>query len=149
MAIKSFILFDFNGVIARSFTLVEGMTEVIKELSHNNSLAIISSDTSEDIIDFLDTNNLSNYFEEVLGSDSLGNKAEKIRMIIVKYHLEPRDCFFITDTLSDLREAEKASVRSIAVTWGLHPLSTLVKGEPWLIINSPEELLISIDDSEK
>ena len=141
MSIKSFILLDFNGVIAKSFSLIEGMSEVIKELSQHNSLGIISSDTSYEIIDFLHDNNLSNYFVEVLGSDSSGNKTAKIKLIFQTYQLEPTDCIFITDTLSDLREAHETLVKTIAVTWGLHTVETLHKGNPDQIVTSPQELL--------
>ncbi len=51
------------------------------------------------------------------------SKVEKFRMMEEKYGVRKNDMLFITDTLGDIREADKAGVPTIAVTWGAHDTS--------------------------
>lgn len=61
-------------------------------------------------------------------------------MVFAKYGVNSSNCVFITDTLGDLREASHTGVKAIAVDWGFHSRETLLKGEPFAIIDKPEEL---------
>ncbi len=120
---------------------VPGMVEVIKKLAESSMLFIISSTDSGIIKDFLALEALLTCFTEVLGNDVDYSKVNKIKMIQEKYKFLSGDCVFITDTLGDIREAEKCGVKAIAVTWGYQPAETLAKGKPLKIINKPEDLV--------
>jgi len=124
----------------------EGITEVIKQLSENYSLIIISSTITTPIQEFLEKNNLTSYFVEVMGNDVHKSKIEKIKMVFAKYKTDSSNCVFITDTLGDLREASKVEVKAIAVSWGFHNHEILAKGSPYKIIDKPEELVDAVSD---
>ena len=69
-----------------------------------------------------------------------------MQMMLSKYSTEPTEAIFITDTLGDIEEGKKCGVKSIAVTWGYHPIETLKKGEPYKIISEQHELIDAIKE---
>ncbi len=121
-----------------------GVTEVVKSLSEEFLLFIVSSTNSDIIEKFLDKYDLAHYFTEILGNDVDYSKIKKIQNIQQKYAIKAKNCVFITDTLGDIREAQKCDVKSIAVTWGYHPKETLIKGSPDQIVVQPQELIPSV-----
>ena len=120
---------------------VSGIADVIQELHKSHRLVIISSTINSPVNAYLDKHNLSQYFDGIYGGDTHTSKVAKIKMVFAEFNVTAGDCLFITDTLGDIREAEKAGVKSIGVTWGFHKLETLQKGSPVAIANTPEELL--------
>ncbi len=124
----------------------KGVVEAIKKLSENYILIIISSTITPLISDYLEVFGIKTCFSEILGDDIEKSKTKKIQMILDKYSVGPSETIFITDTLGDVNEAEKCGVKSIAVTWGYHPIETLKKGNPYKIINSQDEIMPSINE---
>lgn len=120
---------------------VSGIKEVITELEKKYTLLIISSTIISPIRDFLKRNNILQYFDDIVGSNFINaNKTERIKLVFKKYGVEAKDCVFITDTLGDMREAASAGVSSIGVAWGFQDKEKLLKGNPFLIADKPENL---------
>jgi phosphoglycolate phosphatase len=132
----------------KEVSLMKGMAEVIVESSKHFTLVIISSTTSQGIKNFLEDHHLLHYFTEILGNDISPSKIEKMKIIFSKYGIAAKDCLFITDTLGDLKEAAEVNIKTVAVTWGFHSLKTLEKGNPWLIVNTSQELLATINNQD-
>lgn len=126
--------------MAKEVKVVDGMDEVIKNLAKSYKLIIISSTISVPIRELLEKFGLVSYFTEIMGNDVHKSKVEKIKMVFAKYGVNSSNCVFITDTLGDLREASLTGVKAIAVDWGFHSRETLLKGEPFAIVDRPEEL---------
>jgi phosphoglycolate phosphatase len=125
--------------------MLEGVVEVLEKLKERYNLIIISSTNSSTILEWLSKHNLAKYFTEIVGSDVHKSKEEKIKMIFDKYDVKASDCVFITDTLGDLREAAKAGVASLAVTYGFHEKERLRKGNPAGFIKSPQDMIQEIE----
>lgn len=70
-------------------------------------------------------------------------------MLYENYNADSANYLFVTDTLGDIREAEKCNIKSIAVAWGYHPVTTLEKGNPIAIVQTPKELVEAIRTSFK
>lgn len=122
---------------------VKGMREVI-EYFHNNEhikIVIISSTINKPIEEWVNKNKLNSYFSKIYGADVHKSKIKKMRMALDEYDVKETDALFITDTLGDIREANKVGIPTIAVTWGFQHKDTLTKGSPRNIVDSPEELL--------
>lgn len=117
-----------------------GIDTVIKNLARSYKLIIISSTISAPIKEILEKFGLASYFTEIMGNDVHKSKIEKIKMVFAKYGVNSSNCVFITDTLGDLREASHTGVKAIAVDWGFHPRETLLKGEPFVIVDKPNQL---------
>lgn len=119
--------------------------DTILSLAKNYKLIIISSTDTSYINDFLKRENIVQCFSDILGADIHTSKVVKIKTILQKYNLLPKEVVFITDTLGDIKEAHECKVPSIAVTWGLHDRSILEKGNPNKIVDDPRALLDVIE----
>lgn len=133
-------------VIKTEVDIFPGMKEVILELEKNYKLLIISSTLSFPIEEFLDSHDLRSHFDWVMGSDIHKSKVEKIRMVFEKYDTTAGDCVFVTDTLGDLREAEKMNVESVAVSWGFNSTETLRKGKHVIVVEKPEQVVTAVNN---
>lgn len=103
------------------------------------SLFINSSTPDYIIKKYLTKYNITNYFKETLGVEFSKSKIKKFEYLIKKYDL--KDFYFITDTLGDIKEANKLNIKTIAVDFGFHSRETLAKGRPFKIISSFKELM--------
>jgi phosphoglycolate phosphatase-like HAD superfamily hydrolase len=124
----------------------EVLDKTVIELSKSYIISIVSSSGSKIIDTFLTKEKLREYFSDILGFDIHSNKTIKINTLLKKYNILPENAVFITDSLGDILEANKCGVKSIGVTWGIHPQKTLEKGHPAVIIDDPRELINSINN---
>jgi phosphoglycolate phosphatase len=135
---------EYVPLMEKDVQIFPGMSEIITELEKEYSLIVISSTITSPIQAFLERHNLAESFLQIMGNDVHKSKVEKIKMVFEKYNITSKDCVFITDTLGDMREAEKVQVKSIAVTWGFHELDTLRRGMPIAIVQSPKEIIDAV-----
>ncbi len=118
----------------------EILHKMILGLEKDYILSIVSSTTTKYINNFLEKEKIRNYFFDILGADVHSNKTIKINSLLEKYNLKSSGAVFVTDSLGDIKEGNICGVQSIGVTWGIHPIETLEKGNPIAIINDPREL---------
>ena len=119
----------------------DGLLPVLESLKKDHLLAVISSNGSRTIRRMLERFGFDPYFEEVLGSDFLFSKKEKIDHALAKYGIPPERTFYIGDTTGDIVEARAAGVRTVAVTWGWHSRKRLAAAPPDFLVEAPEGLL--------
>jgi len=124
---------------------VSEISKAIKVLAKKYTLVIISSTETDPIDAYLQKVGLRKYFSEILGSDVDKSKINKINRSLKTHSIEARNSVFITDTLGDMREAEKCHVKCIGVVGGYHDVETLKKGNPIAIIKSGDELINAVD----
>jgi phosphoglycolate phosphatase len=126
-----------------------GMIPVLETLQKDNLLAVISSNGFRTISKMLERFGFDRFFQEILGSDFLFSKKDKIAHAISKYGIDPKRTFYIGDTTGDIREAREAGVRTVAVTWGWHSREKLVAVHPDFLVDKPEELFLLAGASKK
>ncbi|MCA9496148.1 MAG: HAD-IA family hydrolase [Nanoarchaeota archaeon] len=114
--------------------------EIIKTLSKDFQLAIISSSKKEIIDNLLERNNLNKYFDFVYSDSSLFGKSIVIEKAIKKYNLIKENIYYIGDEVRDIEAAKKTKIKSIAVTWGINSKELLVKSNPSYLITKPSEI---------
>jgi phosphoglycolate phosphatase len=119
----------------------DGLIPVLDSLQKDHLLAVISSNGSRTIRRMLERFGFDPYFEEVLGSDFLFSKKEKIDHALAKYGIPPERAFYIGDTTGDIVEARAAGIRTVAVTWGWHSRERLAAAHPDFLVDRPEDLL--------
>lgn len=119
---------------------IPGIADVIKRLSKQYELVIISSSSSSSIQSFLRKNGLASYFTEVLGYEVERSKSKKLTRILEERGLVGTDAVFVTDTLGDIKESHVAGIPAIGVTWGFHDADMLASGSPQAIVTSVREL---------
>ena len=119
----------------------DGLIPVLDALQKDHLLAVISSNGFRTISRMLERFGFDPYFEEILGSDFLFSKKEKIDHALAKYGIPPERTFYIGDTTGDIVEARAAGVRTVAVTWGWHNRERLAAAHPDFLVETPEGLL--------
>jgi len=116
------------------------------KLSGRYILAIVSSSSNQYIKDFINKEKISDCFSDIAGADVHKSKVIKIKSLLDKYFINPKNAVFITDTLGDVKEANECGVASIGVLWGQHGRDTISKGNPAVIIDNPQDLLEAVED---
>lgn len=128
----------FDG---REIHLFKNVMPVIEELAKLHTLVIISSNSRHFITRALEGSDYQSLFADILGSDFMLSKVKKIAYALVTQGVGREEACFIGDTSGDIREAKKAQVKTIAVTWGWHSKERLLKANPDFLIDTPGELL--------
>lgn len=121
--------------------IFDGLSEVIKHLSSMHKIAIVTTNTSQNVHAFLIKHGLDSLVHAVYGVDTPGSKAQKISIARERFVENGEAVFMIGDALSDVRAAKEAGVTSIAVTWGHQSLETLLRGEPDHVAHTPNTLI--------
>jgi len=128
-------------------TIFTGMPEVIKYLSSNHRIAVVTTNTSQNVSSFLVKHDLDAHIQAIYGVESPGSKVQKI--IQARNQLsgnrKQESVFMVGDSLSDVLAAKEASVFSVAVTWGHQRLEKLLRGNPDFVANSPHQLIEIIE----
>jgi phosphoglycolate phosphatase len=125
--------------------IFDGLSEVIQHFSSKHKIAIVTTNSSQNVHAFLSKHGLDSLVHAVYGVDTPGSKAHKISLAMERFVKNGEAVFMIGDALSDVRAAKEAGVASIAVTWGHQSLETLQRGEPEYIVNQPHELIEIIE----
>jgi len=120
---------------------VEGMVPVVERLHDHHFLVVISSNDMTSIRAALELFGYQRYFKEILGSDFMLSKKDKILYAIKKYRLDPRDIYYIGDTTGDIKEGKAAGVKTAGVTWGWHDKEKLSAAKPDYLFDNPRDLL--------
>ncbi|MFA6082375.1 MAG: HAD-IA family hydrolase [Patescibacteria group bacterium] len=127
----------------------DGIAPLLPDLAKDFTLVIISSTYTASIKRYLDENNLSEYFTQVLGGDVDHSKTNKIRRVLADTGIDAVQSILITDTSGDVIEAESAGVKSIAVSWGYQDKQTLQKSHAVVVVDDVDQLEREIRDNFK
>jgi phosphoglycolate phosphatase len=122
-----------------------GLEEVIRYFSANHKIAVVTTNSSQNVHAFLAKHGLDSCINAVYGVDTPGSKAQKISLARERFVENEETVFMIGDALSDVRAAKEAGVTSVAVTWGHQSLETLLRGEPDYVVHSPNSLIEVIE----
>jgi len=127
--------------------IFNGLSNIVRNLAINNTIAIITTNSSQNVNAFLIEHGLSGCIHAVYGVDSPGSKAQKISIARNRLLAETKQesVFMVGDSLSDIRAAKETATTSIAVTWGHQSLEHLLGGDPDYIVNFPCELIEIIE----
>lgn len=123
--------------------IFKGLSRVVRHLSVNHMIAIVTTNSSQNVQAFLRRHGLDGLIHTVYGIDSPGSKAQKISIARNRF-LENRKqepVFMVGDSVSDILAAKEASVTSVAVTWGHQSLEKLLRSNPDHVVSSPLDLI--------
>jgi len=120
---------------------VAGIIPVLRKLQENNILLVISSNNTKTIQRALARFKSDELFQEVLGSDFLLSKRDKIKYVTDKYQIAPADVYYIGDTTGDIKESKQAGVKTIGITWGWHSKEKITSAAPDYVFEQPNDLL--------
>ena len=124
-----------------------GLGDVVRHLSVNHRIAIVTTNSSQNVNAFLLKHSLYHLIHAVYGVDSPGSKAQKISIARARLLEGARkeSVFMVGDSLSDIYAAKEASVTSVAITWGHQSLEYLLRGNPDYVVTYPQDLIEVIE----
>lgn len=117
------------------------MCPVLRELKKKHCVIVISSNDTPTIREALRLYGYEDMFQEILGSDFMLSKKDKILYAIKKYSVTPEDIYYIGDTIGDIKEGKQAGIKTIGVTWGWHDRTKMALSDPDYLFDNPQELL--------
>ncbi len=131
---------EINKEIANMAPTVN-ISPLVSEIYHDEHfhLGIITSNTQENVEQFLDKNEL-NFFDFIRTGKSVFGKSHVINKIIKQRNVSKRDVFYVCDEVRDVEAARKSGIKSIAVTWGYNTKDALQKENPDFLVDTPEAL---------
>jgi len=119
----------------------DAMRPVLQELKKNHCLIVISSNDAPTIQEALRLYDFNGIFQEILGSDFMFSKKEKILYAAKKYNATLHDIYYIGDTTGDMKEGKQAGIKTVGVTWGWHDKIKMALSNPDYLFDDPQELL--------
>ena len=130
--------------------IFNGLSNIVRNFSTNNTIAIITTNSSQNVNAFLIEHGLDECIHAVYGIDTPGSKAQKISIAQNQFSADTKreSVFMVGDSLSDISAAKEASVTSIAVTWGHQSLEHLLRGDPDFVVRFPHDLIEVIEKIE-
>jgi phosphoglycolate phosphatase len=120
--------------------IFSGLGEVLRKLAEGHFLAVVTGNTGGNVGAFLKHHGLEDSIRAVYGVEMPGSKAEKILMAKRQFAMDGEAVFMVGDSLSDVRAARQADVKSIAVSWGHQSLEKLVGERPDYVVHQPQDL---------
>jgi phosphoglycolate phosphatase len=114
---------------------------VIRNLHEKHCLIVVSSNDYASIKEALEHLHFDSYFRDILGSDFMFSKKEKILYAAKQYNTRLENIYYVGDTTGDIKEGKQAGVKTVAVTWGWHSKEKLAAAEPDYLLDNPQELL--------
>jgi phosphoglycolate phosphatase len=127
--------------------IFDGLINIVRRFAVNHTIAIVTTNSSQNVNAFLVEHGLDGCVQAVFGVDSPGTKAQKISIARDQFSVNANreSAFMVGDSLSDIRAAKEASITSIAVTWGHQSLEYLLRGDPDHVVNFPHDLIEIIE----
>jgi len=120
--------------------IFDGLGDVVRTLAESHFLAVVTGNTERNVRAFLEEHGLEGCVRAVYGVDMPGSKVEKILMAKSQF-AEGEMVFMVGDSVSDVRMAREAGVKSIAVSWGHQSVERLLGAVPDHVVRFPEELI--------
>jgi len=118
------------------------LREVIEEIRKMGiGLGILTSNSSENVTEWLKHNSLQNVFHFIHNESSYFGKKRILKKIIRNYNMDCSRTFYIGDETRDIEAAKACNIHSIAVTWGFNSEAVLLKHQPHFIVRKPEDIL--------
>lgn len=129
--------------------LFPGITKLMKDLHDKNwTIYVLSANSSNTIREVLDRNDIGRYVQ-VLKRSPLFGKASSVRRLIRSRGYQQDEVWMVGDEVRDMEAAQKAGIRSIAVTWGLQDESLLKRQTPHALVTKPDDILHHLEKSSK
>ncbi|MGK7899281.1 MAG: HAD-IA family hydrolase [Xenococcus sp. (in: cyanobacteria)] len=124
---------------------IKGIDSVLLELKQRDYiLGIVTSNVQENVVTFLQKNNLEYIFDFIYSGTNIFGKHRVINQVVKKHNLKKTDVIYVGDETRDIRSARKSGIGIIAVGWGFNSQEILAEHKPDFLAVKPTELLKAI-----
>ena len=121
---------------------ISGIKEALIELKNQgNRLGILTSNSSANVVAFLETNELEDLFDFIYSGKTLFGKSKVINNLLKQENIDPKTAIYVGDETRDIEAARKSHIKAIAVSWGFNSAEVLAKHNPDFLIHQPNQLI--------
>jgi phosphoglycolate phosphatase len=121
---------------------IAGIQESLVSLKNEQCrLGIITSNSSDNVRDFLRNNELDSLFDFIYSGVTIFGKTTTINNALKQYNLSPKQVIYVGDETRDIEASQKANIKVVAVAWGFNSQEALARQNPDFLIHQPGELL--------
>ncbi len=146
--IKSdYVYEDFKSYYANHLTdkttIYDGIVDLLKELKKKYKLGILSN-KKDSAVKELNNHFFGNIFDFAYGErDGIKRKPDReaIDLIMREYNINNDEILYIGDSEVDIIFSKNADIDYIICSWGFRNKKDLLKYNPKIIIDKPEEIL--------
>jgi HAD superfamily hydrolase (TIGR01509 family) len=125
---------------------IEGIRDTLLNLHSSGArLFLCTSNSTENVNEFLKIHKIDHTFETVVGTLSLFGKSYGIKKTLKEFKLSPHETIYIGDETRDIQAAKKAGICCASVSWGFHERSLLEEYKPDFIFDTAYQLLTLLD----
>ena len=118
------------------------ITETLIELrKYVPYLGILSSNSQENILAFLENNNLQTLFDFIYTEAPIFSKSRAINKILKQQKFRPEAIIYVGDETRDVEAAKRSCIKAIAVSWGFNSKEVLAEQNPDFLIHQPRDLV--------
>ncbi|BAQ60891.1 phosphoglycolate phosphatase [Geminocystis sp. NIES-3708] len=118
-----------------------GIKEALSKLKQQGfNLGIVTSNMEDNVLEFLENNELEYYFDFVYSANTLFGKNKTINKLIKKHKLVIDEIVYVGDETRDIEAAKKSKIKVIAVAWGFNSADILAQHQPDFLIDKPHQL---------
>lgn len=120
---------------------IRGLAEILIQLkSQGFVMGIITTNSQKNVKAFLKQHDL-NIFDFVSSTSKIFGKSRSLKRLIKTHNFKLTQAFYIGDEIRDIRAAQKAGIRMVAVTWGFNSKKALARHRPDFLADKPRELI--------
>ena len=105
------------------------------------SLAIITSNSVENVSMWLESHNMRHFFNFIHTESTYLSKNYLLKKTLKTYKIDKSKTYYICDETRDIDAATKNEMKSIAVTWGYNSEKALRQYQPTFIARHPSDIL--------
>ena len=128
-----------------SVKLFPRIKEILNKLKNKGfQLGILSSNSKENIEEFLKKNDLS-VFDFIHCEEKLFGKGQALKNLLKIHRLKNNEVLYVGDEVRDIEACREIGVKIISVTWGFNKKEILKKNKPDFLVDKPEQILRTID----
>jgi phosphoglycolate phosphatase len=121
------------------------LPEVLIELTMLGcSLSILTSNSSENVVLWLERHRIQHLFNFIHAESSYFGKSSILKKLLKSHTMKPFATFYIGDETRDIEAAKKSNINSIAVSWGYNSEEILTVYGPDYLARAPKDLLTII-----
>ena len=133
------IRFEMNKEIAHLNTSADLKDTLVKLKESGCVLGILTTNSRENVMEFLKNNNLE-LFDFVYSGRAVFGKSRLLKKLMKAKTIPHNDPIYVGDEIRDVEAAKKAGIKVIGVSWGYNTKDALQKAHPDHIVEKPEEL---------
>jgi len=124
----------------------KGMGQALERLHADGiPLYVLSSNSTENVENYLAWHHLSHLFAGVYGGASLLGKAPRLLKLIDEQHIDVTRSWYVGDETRDVSAARSVGLHSCSVTWGYNTHQALERKKPDVLVESAAELTVKLE----